>query len=156
GGTRFPLQSHASMVRALFLAVFDERAPFPQVLSAGILRSYQRAGWDLITGEPAEAGKRPAYPTLADLEAAALSVIDDAGYGREDGDVRALVSDRVRAVSPGSGDDREGVFYAGALLIQLIELLRLRQLPAGTEPASIRPTTEMFAKLLAEIRGSGS
>jgi len=148
-GNRFPLQSHASLVRALFLAMFDSCDPFPQVLSGALLRCYERAGWDLVTGEPADPGGRPAYPTLDDLEAAALSVADDAGYGREAGDVRGLMRDRIAAVRPGSGD--ESLFHAGARLIRLIEHLRLRQLPPGAKPGPTRPTAETFARLLAEI-----
>jgi hypothetical protein len=124
-------------------------------LSAGILRSYERAGWNLITDEPADPGISPVYPTLGDLETAAASVVDDAGYGREDGDVRALVSGRICAVAPGSGDDRESAFHAGVLLIRVIEYLRLRQLPPGDRPGPMRPAAEMFTRLLADIRACG-
>jgi hypothetical protein len=155
-GARFPLQSHASLVRALFLAVFDTRAPFPQILSAGILRSYERAGWNLITDKPAGAGTHAVYPTLEDLEAAVLSVVDDAGYGREDGDLRSLVRERIHAIAPDSQDDREGIFHAGVLLIQVIEHLRLRQARRGTRPGPVRPAAETFTRLLDEIRAYGA
>ncbi len=52
-GTRFPLQTHADLVRALFLAAFEADEPFPQVLAAALTRCYEDAGWDLVTGEPA-------------------------------------------------------------------------------------------------------
>jgi hypothetical protein len=52
-GIRFPLQTHADLVRALFLAAFEADEPFPQVLAAALNRCYENAGWDLVTGEPA-------------------------------------------------------------------------------------------------------
>lgn len=151
-GMRFPLQTHASLLRALLLAVFDSRDPFPQVLSAALMRCYERAGWDLVTGELTGPGARPGYPTLDDLKVAALSVADDTGYGRDTEDVRTLVSLRIEALRPGSGDDCESVFRTGAMLIQLIEHMRLRRLPRGTKPGPMLPTVEMFTRLLAEIR----
>ena len=57
-GTRFPLQAHADLVRALFLAAFEADEPFPQVLAAALARCYEQAGWDLVTGEPAVPGAR--------------------------------------------------------------------------------------------------
>jgi hypothetical protein len=50
-GARFPLQAHADLVRALFLAAFEADEPFPQVLAAALARCYEQAGWDLVTGE---------------------------------------------------------------------------------------------------------
>jgi hypothetical protein len=46
-GARFPLQTHADLVRALFLAAFEADEPFPQVLAAALTRCYEQAGWDL-------------------------------------------------------------------------------------------------------------
>jgi hypothetical protein len=160
-GTRFPLQSHASLLRALFVAVFDTRFMFPQILSAGILRSYQQAGWDLITGGSADPDASPAYPTLEDLEAAALSVMDDAGYGPADEEMRELIRDRIRAVAPhnevapGKDGEPETVFHAGILVIRLIEHLRPRRLPPGKEPGPMRSAPQMFARLLDDIRAGG-
>ncbi len=59
GGIRFPLQTHADLLRALFLAAFDADEPFPQVLAAALTRCCEQAGWDLVTGEPAAADVRP-------------------------------------------------------------------------------------------------
>jgi hypothetical protein len=159
-GTRFPLQSHASLLRALFVAVFDTRSMFPQILSAGILRSYQQAGWNLITGGPADPGSSPEYPTLENLEAAALSVMDDAGYGPADDDMRELIRDRIRAVAPdnevapGKDGEPETVFHAGILVIRLIEHLRLRRLPPGKEPGAMHSAPQMFNRLLDDIRAA--
>ncbi len=75
GGRPFPLQTHADLVRALFLASFAGDEPFPQVLSAAITRVYEEAGWDLALGEPATPGVRPRYPALGDLQTAAERVV---------------------------------------------------------------------------------
>src|ERR1017187_3033059 len=58
-GARFPLQTHADLVRALFLAAFEADEPFPQVLAAALTRCYENAGWDLVTGESANPGIEP-------------------------------------------------------------------------------------------------
>ena len=75
-GARFPLQAHADLVRALFLAAFEADEPFPQVLAAALTRCYEQAGWDLVTGEPAAPGLQPGYPALEDLQAAAMQVVE--------------------------------------------------------------------------------
>jgi hypothetical protein len=158
-GARFPLQTHADLLRALFLAAFAADEPFPQVLSAALTRCYEQAGWDLVTGQPAVPGVQPACPTLEDLQATALTVVDEIGYGRE---------------------VRDKAFLMGAMLLRLTEYLRLRQHaegpvpprlrhltvveeahrllrqpPAGTAAGPAAQAVEMFAGLLAEIRANG-
>jgi len=166
GGSRFPLQAHADLLRALFLA--DE--PFPQVLSAALTRCYEEAGWDLVTGQPAIPGVRPAYPSLADLQAAAITVVDEIGYGREVRDnVRGFVTVRIGSLRLGTtgrfldgghpidfgallernvvleiedvGDDRDKAFLMGAVLIRLTEHLRLRHRHEGPGRHQLRHLT---------------
>ncbi|MEG3635654.1 ATP-binding protein [Micromonospora palythoicola] len=151
----FPLQTHADLVRALFVAAFDADEPFPQVLSAALTRSYEQLGWDLALGEPRLPGHRPRYPTLRDLSQAAEEVVDRIGYGREVADnVRGFIRVRLASLRLGTtgsvfegghpidvgrlldsnvvieiedvGDDRDKAFLMGALLIQLTEHLRVR------------------------------
>ncbi|MET7819477.1 ATP-binding protein [Micromonospora zamorensis] len=152
----FPLQTHADLVRALFLAAFDTDEPFPQVLAAALARSYEQLGWDLALGEPRLTGHRPRYPTLGDLQQAAAEVVDEIGYGREVADnVRGFIRVRLASLRLGTtgsffegghpidvarlldsnvvveiedvGDDRDKAFLMGALLIQLTEHLRMRE-----------------------------
>jgi hypothetical protein len=154
-GSRFPLQTHADLLRALFLAAFQADEPFPQVLAAALTRCYEQAGWDLVTGQPATPGIRPAYPGLEDLQAAALTVVNQIGYGREVADnVRGFVTVRIGSLRLGTtgrfldgghpldfgklldsnvvleiedaGDDHDKAFLMGAVLIRLTEHLRLR------------------------------
>ena len=68
----FPLQSHAELVRALFLAAFTADEPFPQVLTHALDRCYSERGFDLALSRPVlgwPSTKRPTYPTLWDLQA---------------------------------------------------------------------------------------
>jgi hypothetical protein len=169
-GSRFPLQAHADLLRALFLAAFQADEPFPQVLSAALTRCYEQSGWDLVTGQPAVPGVQPAYPGLEDLQAAALAVVSEIGYGREVADnVRGFVTVRIGSLRMGTagrfldgghpldfarllgsnvvleiedaGDDRDKAFLMGAVLIRLTEHLRLRQRTEGPAGSGLRHLT---------------
>jgi hypothetical protein len=209
GESRFGLQTHADLLRALFLAAFQADEPFPQVLAAALTRCYEQAGWDLVTGQPAVPGVQPVYPGLEDLQSAAIAVVDEIGYGREVRDnVRGFVQVRIGSLRLGTtgrfldgghpldfaalldanvvleiedaGDDHDKAFLMGAVLIRLIEHLRLRarhegpgeprlrhltvveeahrllrQPPPGASLGAAAHATEMFADLLAEIRAYG-
>jgi len=158
----YPVQAHIDMVRALFLAAFEAREPFPQIISQALQRAYEGCGWDPVTGvgRPG-APAPPAVPTLAQLQRAALEVIEDVGYGRElQADVRGFVDVRLRSLRTGSAgrffegghpadiaellrrhvvlaiedvaNDEDKAFLIGTLIIRLVEHLRLR---ARAEPA---------------------
>jgi uncharacterized protein len=170
GGSRFPLQTHADLLRALFLAAFQADEPLPQVLSAALARCYEQAGWDLVTGQPATPGIQPAYPSLEDLQAAAITVVDEIGYGREVRDnVRGFVTVRIGSLRLGTagrfldgghpvdfgallecnvvleiedaGDDRDKAFLMGAVLLRLTEHLRLRHRHETPGPHRLRHLT---------------
>ncbi len=158
----YPVQAHIDMVRALFLAAFDAHEPFPQIMSQALQRVYTECGWDPMTGAGrADLDVAPAVPTLARLQAAALAVIEDVGYGRElQADMRGFVDVRLRSLRTGSagrffegghpGDiaalldrnvvlaledvanDEDKAFLIGTLIIRIVEHLRLR---AKTTPA---------------------
>ena len=171
GGTRFPLQAHADLVRALFLAAFEAEEPFPQVLAAALTRCYEDAGWDLALGEPtAGAGPSPGYPSLGDLQAAAEQVVTEIGYGREITDnVRGFIKVRLSSLRLGTtgrflqgghpldfarllnrnvvleiediGDDQDKAFLMGTVLIRLAGHLRIRQREEGPARPSLRHLT---------------
>jgi uncharacterized protein len=167
-GTRFALQTHADLLRALFLAAFQADEPFPQVLAAALTRCYEQAGWDLVTGQPAADGVQPAYPGLEDLQSAAMAVVNEIGYGREVRDnVRGFVTVRIGSLRLGTtgrfldgghpidfgallnshvvfeiedaGDDRDKAFLMGAVLLRLTEHLRIHHRPG--QPAGLRHLT---------------
>jgi uncharacterized protein len=169
-GIRFPLQTHADLLRALFLAAFQADEPFPQVLSAALTRCYEQAGWDLVTGQSSAPGVQPSYPTLDDLQSAAIAVVEEIGYGREVTDnVRGFVAVRIGSLRLGTagrflygahlldfaallnsnvvleiedaGDDHDKAFLMGVMLIRLIEHLRLRQRSGDPEPVRLRHLT---------------
>ncbi len=158
----YPVQAHIDMVRALFLAAYDAQEPFPQIMSQALQRAYEECGWDPLTGAGrADLDVPPAVPTLARLQAAALAVIEDVGYGRElQADMRGFVDVRLRSLRTGSAgrffegghpadigellnrnvvlaledvaNDEDKAFVIGTLIIRIVEHLRLR---AKTDPA---------------------
>jgi uncharacterized protein len=152
----YPVQAHIDMVRALFQAAFAAEEPFPQIMSQALQRVYEQAGWDVVTGAGLPgAPAHPAIPTLAELQRAALEVIEEVGYGRElQADVRGFVDVRLRSLRVGSAgrffegghpadiagllrrnvvlaiedvaNDEDKAFLIGTLIIRLAEHLRLR------------------------------
>ncbi len=159
----YPVQAHIDMVRALFLAAFDAREPFPQIMSQALQRVYESCGWDPVSGagQPG-AVVPPAVPTLAQLQTAAIDVITEVGYGPElQADVRGFVDVRLRSLRTGSAgrffegghpvdigellrrnavlaiedvaNDEDKAFLIGTLIIRVVEHLRLR---ARKEPAA--------------------
>jgi DNA helicase HerA-like ATPase len=152
GSARFALQTHADLVKALFMAAFRSEEPFPQVLSAALTRVYEEAGWDLALGEPTKV--TAAYPTLTDLQRAAEQVVGEIGYSqRVTDDVLGFIRVRLASLRQGTtgrflegghqidfgalmrnnvvleiedvGDDRDKAFLMGTVLIRLAEHLRL-------------------------------
>jgi hypothetical protein len=127
GDRTFPLQTHADLVRALFIASFRSEEPFPQVLSAALTRAYEEAGWDLALGEPRRPGGRPGpvgwgstvgrgglaggtsgmaagrYPALGDLQRAAERVVAEIGYSqRVTDDVLGFIRVRIASLRAGT------------------------------------------------------
>ncbi len=161
----YPVQAHIDMVRALFLAAFDAHEPFPQIMSQALQRVYESCGWDPVSGSARPgAVVPPAVPTLAQLQAAALEVITEVGYGPElQADVRGFVDVRLRSLRTGSAgrffegghpadiaellrrnavlaiedvaNDEDKAFLIGTLIIKITEHLRLRQRSAGANGA---------------------
>lgn len=203
----FPLQTHVDLLRALFLASFEPSEPFPQILASALSRCYEECGWDLSLGEPAHPGHRPRYPTLDDLQRVAEATVDEVGYGPEvASNVRGFIKVRLASLRLGTtgsffssghpidfralrarnvvleiediGDDTDKAFFIGAVLMRLVEELRvashagtiapglghltvveeahrlLRRPPPGASGAAAH-AVEMFAALLAEVRAYG-
>jgi len=184
-GCRFPLQTHADLVKALFIASFQAEEPFPQVLSAALGRVYEEAGWDLALGEPTPGRAEAAYPTLTALQAAAEQVVADIGYSqRVTDDVLGFIRVRIASLRHGTtgrflegghpldftkllrgnvvleiedvGDDADKAFLMGAVLIRLAEHLRLTH-RTGTRPPGLAHLTvvEEAHRLLRRPEPSG-
>jgi DNA helicase HerA-like ATPase len=117
----FPLQSHADLLRALFLAAFEAQEPFPQILAAALTRCYEELGWDLSLGEPVHSGHRPRYPTLADLQRVAADVVTEIGYGKEiAANVGGFIKVRLGSLRLGTA----GRFFEGGHPLRFDELFR--------------------------------
>jgi uncharacterized protein len=153
-GRRFPLQTHADLVKALFIASFRSEEPFPQVLSAALTRVYEDAGWDMALSETIAADPNPSYPGLADLQRAAIRIVREIGYSqRITDDVLGFIKVRLSSLRLGTtgrflegghqldfgtllrtnavleiedvGDDSDKAFLMGTVLIRLAEHLRM-------------------------------
>jgi DNA helicase HerA-like ATPase len=153
-GNRFPLQTHADLVKALFIASFRSEEPFPQVLSAALTRVYEEAGWDLALGETVLPDPNPSYPSLTDLQRAAIRIVREIGYSqRITDDVLGFIKVRLSSLRLGTtgrflegghqldfgkllrtnavleiedvGDDSDKAFLMGTVLIRLAEHLRM-------------------------------
>src|SRR6266536_1681631 len=169
-GRRFPLQTHADLVKALFIATFRSDEPFPQVLSAALTRVYEEAGWDLALGETVAADANPGYPSLTDLQRAAIRVVREIGYSqRITDDVLGFIKVRLSSLRLGTtgrflegghqldfgalldgnavleiedvGDDSDKAFLMGAVLIRLAEHLRMENRAHGSRPGGLRHLT---------------
>jgi uncharacterized protein len=182
----YPVQAHIDMVRALFLAAFDAREPFPQIISQALQRAYEDCGWDPVTGAGRPGARAaPAVPTLAQLQRAALGVIEDVGYGRElQADVRGFVDVRLRSLRTGSAgrffegghpadiaellrrhvvlaiedvaNDEDKAFLIGTLIIRLVEHLRMRARSAPAEGLAHVIVIEEAHRLLRASREGAS
>ncbi|HEY3608107.1 MAG TPA: ATP-binding protein [Pseudonocardiaceae bacterium] len=148
----FPLQPHADLLRALFLAAFEAQEPFPQILAAALTRCYEEQGWDLTLGESVHSGATPRWPTLADLQRVATAVVGEIGYGKEIADnVQGFIKVRLGSLRLGTagrffegghpldfgqllrrnvvleiehvGDDADKAFFMGAVLLRLSQQL---------------------------------
>src|SRR5271165_6805672 len=169
GGT-FPLQTHADLVKALFIASFRSEEPFPQVLSAALTRVYEDAGWDLALGETVAADASPSYPNLTDLQRAAIRIVQEVGYSqRITDDVLGFIKVRISSLRLGTtgrflqgghqldfgkllstnavleiedvGDDSDKAFLMGTVLIRLVEHLRMVNRAKPSGPAMLRHLT---------------
>ena len=184
-GGRFPLQTHADLVKALFIASFQAEEPFPQVLSAALGRVYEEAGWDLALDEPAPGRAEAAYPTLHDLQRTAEQVVADIGYSqRVTDDVLGFIRVRIASLRLGTtgrflegghpldftsllrgnvvleiedvGDDADKAFLMGTVLIRLAEHLRLAHRAAGRPPGLAHLTViEEAHRLLRRPEAAG-
>ncbi|MEX5713296.1 ATP-binding protein, partial [Parafrankia sp. FMc6] len=146
---------------------------------------------------------RPRYPTLGDLQRTAARVVENIGYGAEvTADVRGFVDVRIGSLREGTPgrffegghpidvgalltrnvvfeleditNDQDKAFLLGAVLIRIVEHLRVKYGSAGTgelrhvlvveeahrllknvESGPAAAAVELFASLLAEIRAYG-
>ncbi|HEV2255878.1 MAG TPA: ATP-binding protein [Streptosporangiaceae bacterium] len=164
-GHRFPLQTHADLVTALFTASFRLPEPFGQVLSAALTRVYEDAGWDMALGETIAADPNPGYPRLADLQRAAVRILREVGYSEPiTDDVLGFVKVRLSSLRLGTtgrflegghqldfgrllrtdavleledvGDDGDKAFLMGTVLIRLAEHLRMEH--RAQQPGQVR------------------
>ena len=180
-GQRFPLQTHADLVKALFVASFRSDEPFPQVLSAALTRVYEDAGWDLALGETVAADPNPSYPNLTDLQRAAIRIVQEVGYSqRITDDVLGFIKVRISSLRLGTtgrflegghqldfgkllrtnavleiedvGDDSDKAFLMGTVLIRLAEHLRMANRAKPSSPGGLGGVVPPGASTPATLR----
>src|SRR5215469_14748237 len=145
----YPVQAHIDMVRALFLAAFDAHEPFPQIMSQALQRVYESCGWDAVSGSGRPgAVVPPAVPTLAQLQAAAMEVIAEVGYGPElQADVRGFVDVRLRSLRTGTA----GSFFEGGHPADIAELLTRNAVLAIEDVANDDDKAFLIGTLIIKI-----
>ncbi len=145
----YPVQAHIDMVRALFMAAFDAEEPFPQIMSQALQRVYEASGWDVVTGGGVPGALTPpAVPTLAQLQRAALAVIEDVGYGSElQADVRGFVGVRLGSLRTGSA----GRFFEGGHPADIGELIRRNVVLAIEDVANDEDKAFLMGTLIIRI-----
>lgn len=151
-----PVQTHIDLLIALFESTFALFPPLPSILEMGLRQVYRARGWDLPSGRNAQLEadpEHPAFPTLRDLQAECLDLVDELGYaGEVQHNVRGALHARLGSLLDGPkgalidtdeplavdhllsgpcvvnldllGSDREKAFFMGLLLIRLWEARR--------------------------------
>ncbi len=169
----YPLQAHLGMLRGLLDVSFAADELFSLALAAALPRVYHAAGWDLVTGHRTGHHRDPAtaraVPGLAQLHAAVIDVIGQAGYGRDTrARLRSLADARFGPLLAGSagrfldgghpadiggllhrnvvltvhdiGPAADRALVTGALVMRLAQHLRLRsRLRDGMSQAQVPP-----------------
>ncbi len=175
-GRRFPLQTHADLVKALFIASFRSEEAFGEVLGAALTRAYEDAGWDMTLGETIAADPNPSYPGLTELQRAAIRMVREVGYSqRITDDVLGFIKVRLSSLRRGTagrflegghqldfgrllrtnavlefedvGDDSDKAFLMGTVLVRLAEHLRMEH--------KARPSGQVRLRHLTVIEEAG-
>jgi hypothetical protein len=150
----YPVQAHADRMAGLIEAAFGLTRPVAAAVRAGLRRTYQDCGWDMVTGTAAPgAVASPAVPLYRQLRAAILAAADDLGYrpgrraqlhaflrsrldavwagpagafleGGHPVDARSLLRANTLVTNSGVADDEAVSFLTGVLLVRLAEQLR--------------------------------
>jgi hypothetical protein len=131
---------------------------------------YEDAGWDLALGETVAADANPGYPSLTDLQRAAIRVVREIGYSqRITDDVLGFIKVRLSSLRLGTtgrflegghqldfgallagnavleiedvGDDSDKAFLMGTVLIRLVEHLRMASRAGLTTTPGLRHLT---------------
>lgn len=91
---------HVESVCSIFSTCWPLYAAMPDLLKDAILRSYQRAGWDMEYGIPLDDEAR--FPTFADVLDILPPLIENAGYSKEVTDnYKGSLLTRVRSMTNG-------------------------------------------------------
>ncbi len=89
--------SHLDRVVALLRGTFGLPDPLPYLLELALVRTYERAGWDLASDRRlGRDTNRPRWPTISDLLTVAVGLPDELGYEAQvRGNLRAALLARL-------------------------------------------------------------
>jgi hypothetical protein len=100
------VQTHLDLIKAVFNAAFPMYGPMPYLLETALLLTYQRCGWDLVTGLNIYYDSLPrenCFPTLEDLNECIDYVTGTAGYSKDlSSDVKAALKVRIGSLLVGA------------------------------------------------------
>jgi hypothetical protein len=152
----FPVTAHASMLAEMWRGVYGLPRHAGDALTLALLRAYQAAGWDTVTGSPAPGATFPRMTELAPFVAAAVAELgcDKPTRLSISGFVRVRLGElctgagrffsgghrlsvpamlgRDVELATGSLDDTTRALAAGTLLLRLVEHARLHPSPGGS------------------------
>lgn len=180
------LATHIDLLKSSFDAAFAMWSPLPQVLETCLHEVYRDRGWDPVKGTnhrvagPWRDDRRlPVFPTLADLAAKTVEVVDRLGYeDRITSDIKAALTTRLESLRIGGkgamldtpfsvpmstlleaptvieleqiGDDDEKAFLLGLLLMRLYEHRRAAGTTEGQQLQHVVVVEEAH-RLLANV-----
>jgi len=98
-----PVQTHIDSLASLFSAAFSWVTPLPYVLTHALQQTYERMGWDLVTGTHPHGNGPQLQPTLSDLLNSVEAVAKASGYDAEiTANIRAGIGTRLRSLTVGA------------------------------------------------------
>lgn len=100
------LQYHIDSIKTIIASAFDLYAAMPNILEQCLLRTYIKAGWNLITNRNIYEGKLPddwLYPTISDLCAEIERYLDDSDFeGETKGNYKGALLSRLQSFTSGA------------------------------------------------------
>lgn len=177
----FPVLTHIALLGETLTAAFGLESPAPQVLELALLRAYEAAGWDVVTGA---AG--PTFPLLSEVADAVDEVIDEAAYsGEVTRNLKGALGVRLRSLTRGArgaalevrvetpeawlfgrpavlelvwaGSEEHQAFWLGSVLTRLVERRLVEGLASAGELRHLCVVEEAHRLLRpARPRGPGS
>lgn len=97
------VQTHIDSLAALFNAAFAWVTPLPYVLTHALQRTYEKLGWNLVTGTHPRGNDPHLQPTLTDLLSSVEEVAKASGWDAEiTANIQASIGTRLGSLTTGA------------------------------------------------------